>query len=65
MSGGSLRSKGDIPMQACEAYETLNTQQQTGNRTTTVDESADYEVVEGLHGEQENDSDVYENITQL
>ena len=52
-------------MQACEAYETLNTQQQTGNRTTTVDESADYEVVEGLHGEQENDSDVYENITQL
>ena len=50
-------------MQACEAYETLNTQQQTGKRTITVDESPDYEMMEGQHGE--NDSDVYENITQL
>ena len=52
-------------MQACEAYETLDTQQQAGERTITVDESPDYEVVEGQHGEQENDSDVYENITKL
>ena len=52
-------------MQACVAYETVNTQQQTGKRTITVNASPDYEVVEGQHGEQENDSDVYENITQL
>ena len=52
-------------MQTCEAYEPLNTQQQTGRRNITVDESPDYEVVEGQHGEQENDSNVYENITQL
>ena len=52
-------------MQACEAYETVNSQQQTGKRNITVDESPDYEVVEGQHGEKENDSDVYENITQL
>ena len=52
-------------MQTCEAYETLNTQQQTGKGTITVDESPGYEVVEGQHGEQGNDSDVYENITQL
>ena len=52
-------------MQACEAYEPFNSQQQTGKRTITVDESPNYEVVERQHGEQENDSDVYENITQL
>ena len=52
-------------MQACEAYETVNSQQQTGKGNITVDESPDYEVMEGQHGEQENDSDIYENITQL
>ena len=54
-----------ISLQVCAAYGILNTQQQTGKRTITVDESPDYEVMEGLHGEQENESDVYENITQL
>ena len=51
-------------MQVCEAYKPFNTQQQTGKRNITVDESPDYEMVEGQHGEWENDSDVYENITQ-
>ena len=54
-------------MQVCAAYATLNTHvaADIGRRNITVDESPGYEVVEGLHGEQENDSDVYENITQL
>lgn len=54
-----------ISLQVCAAYGILNTQQQIGRRNITVNESPDYEVVEGQHGEQENDSDVYENITQL
>ena len=51
-------------MQVCAAYETVSIQQ-IGRRDVTMDESPDYEVVEGQHGEQENDSDVYEDITQL
>ena len=51
-----------ISLQVCAAYGILNTQQQIGRKNITVNES---EVVEGQHGEQENDSDVYENITQL
>ena len=51
-------------MQVCAAYETVNIQL-IGMRNITVDESPDYEVIEGRHGEQENDSDVYEDITQL
>ena len=51
-------------MRVCAAYETVNIQL-IGRRNITVDESPDYEVIEEQHGEQENDSDVYENITQL
>ena len=51
-------------MQLCAAYETVNIQQ-IGRRNITVDESSDYEVIEEQHGEEENDSDVYEEITQL
>ena len=51
-------------MQVCAAYEMVNIQQ-IGRRNITVDESPDYEVIEGQHGEQENDSDVCEDITQL
>ena len=51
-------------MLVCAAYETVNIQQ-IEMRNITVDESPVYEVIEGQHGEEENDSDVYENITQL
>ena len=51
-------------MQVCAAYETVSIRQ-IGRRNITADESPYYEVVEGQHGEQENDSDVYEDITQL
>ena len=63
-SGGGLRSKrgSHFTASVCNIW---NCQHTAADRNIKVDESPDYEVVEGLHGEQENDSDVYENITQL
>ena len=66
---GTLRSKVECRFNACKCVQHMqhstHMQQQIGRRNITVNESPDYEVVEGQHGEQENDSDVYENITQL
>ena len=45
-------------MQACEAYETHNTQQ-TERRNSSVDECPAYEVVEGKHEVGKDDSDAY------
>ena len=57
-SGGPLRSKEEIPMQVCAAYETHNTQQ-TERRNSSVDECPAYEMVEGKHGVGKDDSDAY------
>ena len=48
----------------CSICNTQHTAADIGRRNITVDESPDYEVVKGQHEEQENDSDVYKNITQ-
>ena len=45
-------------MQACEAYETHNTQQ-TERRNSSVDECPAYEMVEGKHELGKDGSDAY------
>ena len=57
-SGGALRSKGDIPTEACAAYGTLNTQQ-TERRDSS--ECPAYEVVEIQQEVEQDGRNVYEN----
>ena len=61
MFGGTLRSKGDIPMQACVAYRTHNTSQ-IERKNSTVDECPAHEMVEENHGVGEDDSDDYDYV---
>ena len=54
-SGGALRSKGDIPTEACAAYGT----QQTERRDSS--ECSAYEVVEIQREVEQDGRNVYEN----